>query len=274
LFKDLHFEVQVHNDVNAETLELLFLTMHITDHTNYDAFVCCILTHGKLGVIYTSDGKPVEILTLVDFFTDRKCPTLKGKPKMFFIQACQKGDPEPDNGAAGNSLPHDGSAGDHLTPPSPPHTASDSTANVANAETVGERIREGTSSVQGEICVMEAERAFEEDATSAPTVSVLDETLPTTFKHKAVLIPGSPDFLMSYSTLPGSISYRDTNAGSLYIQSLCDCLRKGKEIDRALKIVSSSVIKNLRQRGEADGIQERFQLPFHLTSGMDRLIYL
>ena len=91
LFKDLHFEVKVHNDVNANTLESLFLTMHILDHTNYDAFVCCILTHGKLGVIYTSDGKEVEILGLVDFFTDRMCPSLKGKPKMFFIQACQRG---------------------------------------------------------------------------------------------------------------------------------------------------------------------------------------
>lgn len=94
LFEDLHFVVQIHVDVNSTTLENLLLTMHVLDHSKYDAFVCCILTHGKLGVVYTSDGKPVEILSLVDYFSDRQCPTLKGKPKMFFIQACQRGQNE------------------------------------------------------------------------------------------------------------------------------------------------------------------------------------
>lgn len=91
MFEDLHFTVDVHTDLNSRTLENLFLTMHLTDHSNYDAFVCCILTHGKLGVVYTSDGKAVEILSLVDYFSDRQCPSLKGKPKLFFIQACQRG---------------------------------------------------------------------------------------------------------------------------------------------------------------------------------------
>lgn len=91
LFEDLHFKVDVHTDLNSSTLENLFLTTHLIDHSDYDAFVCCILTHGKLGVVYTSDGKAVEILSLVDFFSDRQCSSLKGKPKLFFIQACQRG---------------------------------------------------------------------------------------------------------------------------------------------------------------------------------------
>lgn len=242
LFEDLQFTVQVHVDVNFSTLEELLLTMHLMDHSKYDAFVCCILTHGKLGVVYTSDGKPVEILSLVDYFSDRQCPTLKGKPKMFFIQACQRGDAEPANAF-----------------PSPPLSSDSSARPAIDPDEVQE--------------AMTSEVSLEADAMDAPHFSVVDDSLPVTFRHKSVLVPGFPDFLMSYSTLPGSISYRDTLAGSLYVQELNDCLRKGSEIDRALKQVSSQVKKRLADRGEQEGVSDRFQLPFHLTSGMDRLIF-
>ena len=175
------------------------------------------------------------------------------------------GDNEMETGAAGNSMPHSSSTGDH----SAQNTASDSSANVADRHTV-EYTQEGISN----IAVTEIEPILAADATCAPSVSTVDESLPRTFKHKSVLVPGSPDFLMSYSTLPGSISYRDTTTGSLYIQALNECLRKGEEIDRALKMVTTSVRVKLRQREGYGQGQQRFQLPFHLTSGMDQLIYL
>ena len=92
LFTQLRFQVEVHSDLTAQTMESVLLTMSLVDHSEYDAFVCCILTHGKLGVVYTSDGREVEILSITNFFTDSNCPTLRGKPRLFFIQACQRGD--------------------------------------------------------------------------------------------------------------------------------------------------------------------------------------
>ena len=86
------FDVEVHNDLTMETLERLLLTLSGIDHSNYDAFVCCFLTHGKLGVLYTSDGKPIRILDIVEYFDDLHCPSLRGKPKMFFIQSCLTGE--------------------------------------------------------------------------------------------------------------------------------------------------------------------------------------
>jgi len=84
--------VEVHNDLTMETLETLLLTASAIDHSNYDAFVCCFLTHGKLGVLYTSDAKPIRILDIVEYFDDLHCESLRGKPKMFFIQACLTGE--------------------------------------------------------------------------------------------------------------------------------------------------------------------------------------
>jgi len=92
LFEDLKFDVEVHRDLTMETLQSLLLTLEDVDHSNYDAFACCFLTHGKLGVLYTSDAKPIRILDIVQFFDDEHCESLREKPKMFFIQACLTGE--------------------------------------------------------------------------------------------------------------------------------------------------------------------------------------
>ena len=55
------------------------------DHSDCDCFGCAILSHGREGFVYATDRLiPLEALT-VPFKGDR-CPTLVGKPKLFFIQ--------------------------------------------------------------------------------------------------------------------------------------------------------------------------------------------
>jgi hypothetical protein len=79
---------------------------------------------------------------------------------------------------------------------------------------------------------------------------------------------------MSYSALPGSISYRDVTRGSLYIKALADNLRKSTEIDRALKKVTADVEKAVREHEKEHQTPYKRQLPFHLTTGMSKLLYL
>jgi len=109
------------------------------------------------------------------------------------------------------------------------------------------------------------------DANIVPTLEPASAS--TWAEGKATLVPGRPDFLMSYATLPGSSAFRDREVGSLYVSQLARCLRQGHEIDRALKLVSRGVSEELQQRDIEDSMS-RFQLPFHLTSGMDKLIKL
>ena len=52
-----------------------------------DSFVCCILSHGNKGVIMSSDSYSIEREELEKMVG--KSEILKGKPKIFFIQACQ-----------------------------------------------------------------------------------------------------------------------------------------------------------------------------------------
>jgi len=110
------------------------------------------------------------------------------------------------------------------------------------------------------------------DANVAPTLEPAD--IMTWAEGRATLVPGRPDFVMSYATLPGASAFRDRDTGSLYVHELVNCLSQRREIDRALKLVSYGVNKELMKRNEEEEKPSRFQLPFHLTSGMDKLITL
>lgn len=88
-FKELHFEIMSYKDCRAEEMRQVLRSYQSMDHKNKDCFVCCILSHGDKGIIYGTDGKEASIYELTSYFTGLKCPSLAGKPKIFFIQACQ-----------------------------------------------------------------------------------------------------------------------------------------------------------------------------------------
>jgi hypothetical protein len=58
------------------------------DHTDNDCLLITVMTHGDLGTISSHD-EDYAIETITSLFIDEVCPTLKGKPRLFFIQACR-----------------------------------------------------------------------------------------------------------------------------------------------------------------------------------------
>ncbi|XP_036359068.1 caspase-3-like [Octopus sinensis] len=87
--KSLHFEVIDHNNLSVKEMTHIFTDISTKDHTKYNCFVCVILTHGEDdNQIYGTDDK-VKLDTLVEMLLPERCPSLIGKPKLFFIQACR-----------------------------------------------------------------------------------------------------------------------------------------------------------------------------------------
>ncbi|XP_018567637.1 caspase-1 [Anoplophora glabripennis] len=69
----------------------LFLVKDI-DHSEHECLIVIVMSHGELDKFYTKDETfPVRSLW-EPFF---KVPSLAGKPKMFFIQACRGNKPDP-----------------------------------------------------------------------------------------------------------------------------------------------------------------------------------
>ncbi|XP_078085118.1 caspase-8-like isoform X2 [Mustelus asterias] len=89
VFRWLGFEVTLYKNLTAEEMRNTMLVFQQMDHTARDCFVCCILTHGERGVMCGTDSEQVAISEITSFFSGTRCPSLREKPKLFFIQACQ-----------------------------------------------------------------------------------------------------------------------------------------------------------------------------------------
>ena len=72
-----------------EMTEIFNKVTRETDHTQYDSFVCCLLSHGDAGKIYGSDDRPIKLEDIKNSVIH--CPSLIGKPKIFVIQSCRGG---------------------------------------------------------------------------------------------------------------------------------------------------------------------------------------
>ncbi|WAR14588.1 CASP2-like protein [Mya arenaria] len=91
-------------DIDRDNLHHLLCQLHFDEmvkklqdfsqdpgHALGDCCVVCILSHGEEGYIFGADGKKFELDAVFSLFDNTCCPDLRGKPKMFIIQACRGG---------------------------------------------------------------------------------------------------------------------------------------------------------------------------------------
>ncbi|XP_023388418.1 caspase-9 [Pteropus vampyrus] len=94
-FRSLHFMVEVKCDLTGKQIVQALVELAQRDHGALDCCVVVILSHGCQashlqfpGAVYGTDGFLVSIEKIVNIFNGTGCPSLGGKPKLFFIQAC------------------------------------------------------------------------------------------------------------------------------------------------------------------------------------------
>ena len=154
------------------------INIYLDDHTAYDCFVLWLMSHGEQGKIFCTDGHSIKIETIVNLFmiNNAKCSTLKGKPKLIFIQACRGH--EKDRGVAAdspnspNQSTHDGEMTDKSSLRIKNIIPDNSDMLVANATTTGyvaHRTQEESHFVR---CIVNVFREFagEEDLLSMLTM--------------------------------------------------------------------------------------------------------
>lgn len=88
LFRAMSFDVKIYKDRQYKDIKKILEYYSRLDHGDRDCFVCCILTHGEHGTLWATDAKfPID--TMFTYFLGHNCRSLVGKPKIFFVQACQ-----------------------------------------------------------------------------------------------------------------------------------------------------------------------------------------
>ncbi|XP_040843879.1 caspase-9 isoform X1 [Ochotona curzoniae] len=176
----LHFAVEVKSDLTAKEMLLALEELARRDHSTLDCCVVVILSHGCQashlqfpGAVYGTDGWPVFIERVVNIFNGTGCPSLGGKPKLFFIQACGGAEQKDRGVEVASTYSEDSAAGHSPEPDATPFQGGPRTADD------------------------------QPDAVSS--------------------LPTPSDILVSYSTFPGFVSWRDTQNGSWYVETL-DCI--------------------------------------------------
>lgn len=91
--KILRFDVKVQRDVTAEEMTNEFDKIRNDDSLkDLDSFACIIMSHGGVeDQIYGIDGEAISVHEVTKKFNDENCIGLRGKPKLFFINACRGG---------------------------------------------------------------------------------------------------------------------------------------------------------------------------------------
>ncbi|XP_071114684.1 caspase-8-like [Haliotis cracherodii] len=89
VFKQFGFKVEVRIDLEGSILLNTLKTMALQDHSRCSCFVCVVMSHGSSKSIKASDGLDVNVDQITKQFTAEKCPSLRGKPKVFLFQACR-----------------------------------------------------------------------------------------------------------------------------------------------------------------------------------------
>uniref|UniRef100_A0A182QPI7 Caspase family p20 domain-containing protein n=1 Tax=Anopheles farauti TaxID=69004 RepID=A0A182QPI7_9DIPT len=74
--------------MRKEELFSVLKRLAVEDHTESDCLLVMVMTHGDKDVLYAYDG-PYSVDRLWENFMGNGCPTLLGKPKLFFVQACR-----------------------------------------------------------------------------------------------------------------------------------------------------------------------------------------
>ena len=85
----LGYRVETYTNLNAVEITRKMKAVANRDHTPYDSFICCIVGCGTEDGVYGSDGEIVPLQEVVEALKGNSCPTLVGKPKMFFFQLDQ-----------------------------------------------------------------------------------------------------------------------------------------------------------------------------------------
>ncbi|XP_032904231.1 caspase-9 isoform X1 [Amblyraja radiata] len=223
LFEMLSFKIIVRKNLTKQLMLEELKSLAQKNHAHFDCCVVVILSHGNQdrvtskaphrqfpGAIYGVDGTPpIPVQHIVSYFDGLHSPTLREKPKIFFIQAC--GGEQKDTGF---------------------HTAEE-------MDWAPDKSSE-TSSLQTDATPYRAED--EPDAVSS--------------------LPTPSDILVSYSTFPGYVSWRDKKEGSWYIKTLVRVFSEfAKEED--LQTLLTRVTRNISENEEAIGVYKQIPGSFN-----------
>ena len=86
LFKHFSFDVQIKRSLRLVQIYEVAQKFAKKDHSAFDSFVVVVMSVCQDNEISGVDGRKASLENVMSEFTATNCPTLQGKPKLFFVQ--------------------------------------------------------------------------------------------------------------------------------------------------------------------------------------------
>uniref|UniRef100_A0A8C1BAJ4 Caspase 9, apoptosis-related cysteine peptidase n=1 Tax=Cyprinus carpio carpio TaxID=630221 RepID=A0A8C1BAJ4_CYPCA len=218
-FKALNFEVIAKRNLKHKRIRHEMASLAKRDHSAYDCCVVIILSHGTEanhnrfpGAVHGVDGPAVPVQLITNYLNGQNCPSLQGKPKLFFIQACGGGEKD---------------TGFEVSP---------------------DEVEPSLGGI--------------DDQMDAIPISSSSDSLSTSDELDArATLPTPSDILVSYSTFPGYVSWRDTQAGSWYVENLDRVLEENAATDDLVTMLM--MVNNAVSQISAKGLYKQMPGSFN-----------
>eukprot|EP00731_Ephydatia_muelleri_P014377 Em0008g97a len=193
LFVYLGFEIHYFENLTTQQMRVQLDKTAKADHSKYDCLIIAVLSHGDEGVLYGTDSiagskSSLKVEELGTYFDSNGCPSLKGKPKVFILQACRGS-----NYDKGVKAPADFVDGGDIK------------GDVISDEEIAEQLKK--------------QQAFKDHLTESLGMQGDMVDAPDSLPTKA-------DFLYAYSTIPGYYSWRNGMYGSWFVKAFCDVMNE------------------------------------------------
>lgn len=200
-----------------------FHALSQADLSNTCALMVFVMSHGRQdGEIWARDY-PYSLNELTSLLTPRYSPSLAGKPKLFFVQAC-RGD-ELDPGALIRLSPEEVTLRERII--------------YADLPLIYDSQCDGSV----DALVIESERSI---------------TRPGNAQSHFNQLPNHPDFLIAYSSCEGFYSWRNRIMGSWFIQDIAKIFSENAHRDDILTLITTVSCFSAYSRQSCDVQREKF----------------
>ncbi|XP_071479484.1 caspase-3-like [Diadema antillarum] len=215
VFKEIGYEIVVKQDLTADEIRDALASLKTEIRSFHTSAVLVFMSHGDREGICGKDGSVISVEEIKEIFSGRNCPDLRGKPKIFFFQACR---------------------GDKMT-------TSAADKPVQPIPRTGRSITSGTGSFNPVDIGDESGKRVDDGAYAACQSS--GNPHPVEFDN----VPDNAHMFIAHATCEGYVALRDNVNGSWFIQALCEELLAGAHLYDLSTIMNKVSGRVQRQRG-------------------------
>ncbi|XP_071479487.1 caspase-3-like [Diadema antillarum] len=243
VFREIGYKIVVVQDLTADEIRDSLASLKTKIRPSHTSAVLVFMSHGDREGICGKDGHVITVEEIKDMFSGRNCPYLRGKPKIFFFQACR--------GDKVTTSATDKSA----QPISQPDRCISRGAGSFNLVDIGDESgKEDNNSVLYAAC------------------QTSGNPQPVEFDN----VPDNAHMFIAHATCEGYVALRDNVNGSWFIQALCEELLAGAHLYDLSTIMNKVSGRVQRQRGcvrQDNGMVITYQTTQTISQGIVKKIY-